>query len=457
MYDLAIIGGGPAGYSAALEAAGRNMRVVLFEYRQLGGTCLNRGCVPTKYLSHVGKKYYEASRADSDGISCSSVNIDFLKTADRMQKIVTELREQLESFLLYGNVEIISGEAKITGDRKVVCEGKTYEAQNLLIATGSAPSEPLLPGAITSDELLKLNKIPEKLHVLGGGVVAVEFAQIFRMLGSEVTLSIRANRILRKWDEEIAEAMTRSMKERGIRIQTNCDFKDLSIGDGSVVLSAAGRKAVLPPTENIVFDLGAGGGILVDSCGRTSVRGIYAAGDVVEGSPQLAHVGMEQGRRAVRHMAGLALSQEAAVVQCIYAAQEAVSVGLTEEEAKAKGLSVVAVKQSMAANARAMIVKQTDGFTKIVAEKESGRIVGAQLMSERAGDMATELALAIDRKMTVSELLCSVRPHPSFCEAITDVLRAMENQLEIREPKKDSQESQEAKSGRKGGLLRFLK
>ena len=145
------------------------------------------------------------------------------------------------------------------------------------------------------------------------------------------------------------------------------------------------------------------------------------------------------------------------MVQCIYAAQEAVSVGLTEEEAKAKGLSVVAVKQSMAANARAMIVKQTDGFTKIVAEKESGRIVGAQLMSERAGDMATELALAIDRKMTVSELLCSVRPHPRFCEAITVVLRAMKNQLEIREPKKDSQESQEAKSGRKGGLLRFLK
>ena len=125
LFDLIVIGGGPAGYTAALEAASLSRSVLLIERDQLGGTCLNRGCVPTKYLSHVGKKYYEASRADSDGISCSSVNIDFLKTADRMQKIVTELREQLESFLLYGNVEIISGEAKITGDRKVVCEGKT--------------------------------------------------------------------------------------------------------------------------------------------------------------------------------------------------------------------------------------------------------------------------------------------------------------------------------------------
>ena len=240
----------------------------------------------------------------------------------------------------------------------------------------------------------------------------------------------------------------------GICIQKNCDFKNLSIDEGSVVLSAAGRVPVLPSVEGNLYDIGEGGGIIADANGRTRTQGIYAAGDVLEGSLQLAHIGMEQGKRAVRHMAGLENSKEPSVVSCIYGEQEAVSVGLTEAAAEAKGLEAVTVKMNMASNARALILDQQDGFVKIIAEKRSGKILGAQLLCERGGDIAAELALGIDRGLTVKEMLETVRPHPSFCEAVTDVLKGIEGQLGIRPAQAASQEPEK---NRKGGKLRFWK
>lgn len=430
MYDLAILGGGPAGYSAAFEAVRYNMSVILFERDAMGGTCLNRGCVPTKYLSHVARKYYELRESENDGLSCQSLQLEFAKTRSRMEDIVLALRTGLKDKLDKDGIKVISGNAGIKGVGLVECNGCTYEAKNILIATGSAPAAPMVPNAKTSDDILAVERVPERLHIIGGGTAAVEFAEIFRMLGSEVTVSIRADRILRKWDREIAVGLTQSMKKKGIQINKNSDFSAFEVSPEEVVLSVVGRQAVLPESQGNLYDIGEAGGIVVDGNGQTKTEGVFAAGDVTEGSSRLAHIGMEQGRRVVQFIVGKEMKKESAIIQCIYLDQEIASVGLTEVIAKEKGIEIVSAKQNMFSNARTMISTKERGFIKILAEKQSGRIVGAQLMCERAGDIIAELALAVNSKITVSEMLCSVRPHPSYSETVTDVLRVLEEKLD---------------------------
>lgn len=429
-YDLAIIGGGPTGYSAAFEAVRCGLTVILFEKEELGGTCLNRGCVPTKYLAHVARKYYEAKFTQNDGVLFQDIALDFDKTTLRMNTIINSLREGIRSELCRNGVTIVKGNACIQSKNSVACNEDIFETKNILIATGAKPGEPVVRGALSSDDILKRNQIPEKLHVIGGGTVAIEFANIFRMFGSEVSVSIRADRILRKWDKEIAVGVTQSMKRKGILIQKNCDFTKFKIETGSLVLSAAGRQAVLPETKEVLFETGITGGICVDSFGQTKTEGIYAAGDVIEGAIQLAHVGMEQGRHVVRTIAGKKSKNRYSVVKCIYLDQEAASVGLTENEAMENGIDVVSAKQNMYSNARTYISTDERGFIKILAEKKTRRIVGAHLLCERAGDFISEIATGIDNGLTVDEMLNSVRPHPSYVEVVTDVLKILKDKLD---------------------------
>lgn len=428
-FDLAILGGGPAGYSAAFEAVRYNMSVILFERDAMGGTCLNRGCVPTKYLSHMARKYHEFRICENDGLSFQSLMLEFDKTRIRMGGIISSLRSGLEDKLNKDGINVISGDAEIMDRNLVICNGCKYEAKNILIATGSAPIAPVVPGAITSDDILEIDKIPNRLHIIGGGTTAIEFAEIFRMLGSDVEVSIRADRILRKWDKEIAAGVVQSMKKKGIRINKNFDFSVFDAPPNEVVLSAVGRKAVLPKNQNNFYEVGKTGGIVVDENGGTKTDNIFAAGDVIEGSTQLAHIAMEQGRRVVQFIAGEKKRKSFAVIQCIYLDQEIASVGLTEAKAGERGIEIISAKQTMFSNARTMISTQERGFIKILAEKQSGKVVGAQLMCERAGDIASELALAIVHGITVSEMLCSVRPHPSYSEAVTDTLRSLEEKM----------------------------
>lgn len=419
-FDLAVIGGGPAGYSAALEGTKLGLRVVLFEREQLGGTCLNRGCVPTKYLSYVEQTLTRLSLAERDGILVPEIKLDFEKMMTRKDAIISDLRNGLTRQLMQQKIEIISGEASIPDSNHILCGGIIYPAKNILIATGSIPTETVIPGTVSTDELLELRSIPKTLHILGGGVIAVEFANIFHTLGTEVSLSIRGDRILRKWDKEIAQGISQDMKRRGIRIQTKCDFSSLQFPDDAIILSATGRKPNLSGLDAAWFEVGSHGGIIADDNGQTKTAGIFAAGDVLDRSPQLAHVGMEQGKRVARFIAGAPTGIPAAVVNCIFASQEAASVGLTEEEARARGIDVVSVKQPMYANARTMISTAQRGFIKLVEDRGTGRIIGAQLLCQRAGDIVAELALAINRGLTADTLAASTRPHPSYCEAITD-------------------------------------
>ena len=422
MYDLAIIGGGPAGYSAALEGVRLGLSIILFEKNELGGTCLNRGCVPTKFLSHVAKIRTEMDIAIENGISFTETQIDFHKTMARKAEIISTLRNGLTQQMIRKKIQITQGTASIRERNKISCNGTEFETKNILIATGAVPVKPFIARAISSEEMLELDEIPKKLHILGGGSVAVEFACIFRALGSDVTISIRGERILQKWDKEIAVSLTQSMKQKGIRIQTKTNFETLQIENDAVILSAMGRIPNLEGLDNTYFDVGPRNGIITDVFGMTKTSGIFAAGDVVEGSPQLAHIGMEQGRQVARLIAGVAVTKPSAIVKTIIASQEIASVGLTEQEAKNKGIKVITAKQNLYSNARTMIATKERGFIKVVADWETKKIIGAQLMCERAGDIVAELALAINHNLSPEDMLVSIRPHPSYCEAITDVM-----------------------------------
>ena len=429
IYDFAILGGGPAGYSAAFEAVKLGLSVILFEKQELGGTCLNRGCVPTKFLAHTAELYYQAYNSSEYGIISEKPVLDYLVANEKKDKIVSELRSGIEQSMKLKKIEVVNGYAEISDSCHIFCGGETYEAKNILIATGSIPAEPLAEGAVTSDEILKLKSLPKSVKIIGGGVIASEFANIFSFLGVEVTIAIRGERILRKWDKEIAVALTQNFKKRGIKILTNQTPKQLSEKTAEVILSAAGRKPNLCGVNTSLIETDESGGIIVDCSFRTKTENIFAAGDVISKSRMLAHTAMEQGKTVARIAAGKESGIPSAVVECIYTSPEVASVGFTEVEAKENGVQFVSAKSSMRANARTLISGLDRSFIKILADKNTKKIIGAQLFCDRASDIADELALAINHGFTTDDLLKAARPHPSFCEAITDAAEVLSEKL----------------------------
>lgn len=425
MYDLAIIGGGPAGYSAALEGVKLGLSIVLFEESQLGGTCLNRGCVPTKFLAHIGEVYARSKNSEDYGIVCENVNLDYEKVYEKKEQVVSQLRDDLEKLLLNNKITIVIGSAQMLDCQNIKCDNTIYQAKNILIATGSNSQKPFVEGAITSDQLLKLKEVPKSIKIIGGGVVAVEFAHIFNLLSSEVILSIRGERILRKWDKEIAIGLTQNLKKRGIVIRTKCSIEQMQQKETEIILSAVGRVPNLKGIELSLVELDKSGAIIVSEHFQTKVPNVYAVGDVISNSPMLAHTAMEQGKIVANIIAGKPEKQEASIINCIYTEPEIASVGLTESQAKEKGIAIISAKQNLRSNARTLISSNARNFIKIIADAQSYQILGAQLMCERASDIVAELALAIDNKMTIDEINKSVRPHPSFCEAVTDVVEAL--------------------------------
>lgn len=430
VYDVAVIGGGPGGYSAAFEAARYGLSVILFERELLGGTCLNRGCVPTKFLLHASELYRRANSLSSFGITASDVRIDISKTQVENNSVMDKLRNGLEQLFSDGGIKIVYSECtSVMSDNTVASGNEQYNAKHIIIATGSAPVSPFIDGAVTSDTLLKTDSIPDSLTVIGGGIVAVEFAWLFNNLGTKVNIKIRGERLLRKMDRELALGVQQMFRKKGISIETKCSPEALAENNAPVVLSAAGRRPVLPVFGSISPDIGEDGGIIADELGRTSVNGIYAVGDVVSGSVQLAHAAMEQGRRAAGHIAGAPADKPAAVISCIYTEPEIASVGITEAQAKEQGINYAAAKQTMSANARTLISNPERGFIKLIAHKDSKKLLGAQLMCERASDIVSELALAINSGLTVDELCCTTHPHPSFCEAVYEAAKILRSKL----------------------------
>ena len=420
MYKIAIIGGGPAGYSAAFEAVRYGFSVLLFEMDELGGTCLNRGCVPTKYLTHVADLYRNINASNRYGIGVELKGLDYEKTVAESENIISKLREDLANNLLQSKITIVKGKAKLLDETHISCNGEEFEAEHIIIATGSKNADKPFADCINTDELLSLKHMPDKLIILGGGVSAVEFADIFSSLGTQVDIYIRGKRILRKWSKEIATSVSSVLKKNGVKIHTEADFADIDKASATV-LSVLGRKPNLEGIDEGLVSIADDGGIVVDEYYRTKTKNIFAVGDVIWHSSQLAHVAMEEAKQVVRFIAGEAV-KKSAVVQCIYTMPEVAVVGLSESEAKEKGIDYISAKQTLYSNARTLIGSTDRGFIKIIADKNTKKILGAELMCERASDMVGELALAINSGVTVSELEGSTRAHPTFYEAVTEAL-----------------------------------
>ena len=420
MYKIAIIGGGPAGYSAAFEAVRFGFSVLLFEMDELGGTCLNRGCVPTKYLAHIADLYRNINVSNRYGIGVELTDLDYEKTVAESENIVSKLREDLTNNLLQSKITIVKGKAKLLDETHISCNDEVFEAEYIIIATGSKNTDKPFADCINTDELLSLKHLPDKLIILGGGVSAVEFADIFSRLGVRINIYIRGKRILRKWSKEIAASISSVLKKNGVKIHTEVDLADIDL-TSATVLSVLGRKPNLEGIDEGLVSIADDGGIVVDEYYRTKTKNIFAVGDVTENSAQLAHVAMEEAKQVVRFIAG-ETTKKSAVVQCIYTMPEVAVVGLSESEAKEAGIDYISAKQTMYSNARTVIGSTDRGFIKIIADKNTEKIIGAELMCERASDIVGELALAINSGIKVSELEGSTRAHPTFYEAVTEAL-----------------------------------
>lgn len=453
-YDLVVIGAGPGGFDAAVKAAQYGLKTAVAEERDLGGTCLNRGCIPTKTLLNSAHLYRELKDSDSIGVMVKDYDYDIEKIYNRKKEVVMQLRGGVESTLKSNKVDILRGKAKIIDSNTVVIkngeETTEVKAKNILIASGSVPARPPIPGlelegVITSDELLDQDGTDYKsMTIIGGGVIGVEFATVFSSFGCQVTVIEALDKILPTMDREISQNLAMIFKKRGIKVYAGstvekiekgesgmiCHFtnkgKSLSV-ESETVLVAIGRRA---NTENLVDDgvkIDIKRGVVVDDNFETSVKGIYAIGDVIDGGIQLAHVATAQGINVVARLAGRNPEIDLAVVpSCIYTDPEIAVAGISEAEAKAQGIKVKIGKYSMVGNGKSIIEKQERGFIKLVFDAETQVLLGAHLMCARATDIISELSSAIVNKLTAHQLAAVIRPHPTFTEGVTS---AVENAL----------------------------
>ena len=451
-YDLIVIGAGPGGYEAAFEAADLGMKTALVEKEELGGTCLNHGCIPTKALLHAAEAYREMTEAAVFGVYAEDASFDPGRMQERKREAVLQLRKGIEAAAKKKKVDVIRGIATVCGQGTVRVKNGGDEteltAERILLATGSRPALPpipgiSLPGVVTSDELLESAERIGSLVIIGGGVIGVEFAALYRALGTEVTVIEAMPQLLPNLDRELAQSLKMGMKKQGIAVCTGarveairqreeggllCDYTDekaekqTAVAD--TVLVCVGRR---PYTEGL-FDGDfrpetERGRILVNSRYETSLPGVYAIGDVT-GGMMLAHAAMAEGRNAVRLMAGLPEAADTRLIpSCIYTKPEIACVGMTAEEAREAGIGADSRKVLMGANGRTVITGGERGYIRVTYDREKGTLLGAQMMCERATDMISEFTQAMAAGLTMADMERVIRPHPTFSEAITDAVR----------------------------------
>lgn len=457
-YQLIVIGAGPGGYTAALRAAKLGLKTAVVENREAGGTCLNRGCVPTKTLLHSSEVYHSAKNGAAIGIHTEDIRPDMEEIFAYKRHISQTLSSGVESLLKGAKVPLLHGTAQITAPHTVVvtdAEGNqnTYTADNILVATGSVPARPPipgldLPGVMTSDELLEgADHLYRSIIVIGGGVIGVEFATFYAELGCDVTIIEGLDRLMPTLDRELGQNLALILKKQNVHIFTGSMVQNVEQSEdgltvnfttkgaanavtGEVVLCAIGRK----PYHQGVFaeDLNPqmnGKSLWVDEHYQTSIPGVYAIGDV-SSRIQLAHVAAAQGTACVEMLAGVENHVDMNVVpSCIYCRPEIAVVGITDAEAKANGIPVKVGKCVMGGNARTLIADPGRSFMKIVAHAETGEILGAHLMCPNSTDMISQISEAMANHMTVAQLLLAMRPHPTFEEALTEALLDLQAKL----------------------------
>lgn len=467
-YQLIVIGAGPGGYEAAIRAAQLGLHTALIERRQVGGTCLNRGCIPTKTMLHSAQLYKETAHFELFGLHTENTSFDWAKIHQRKNDVVSKLRSGIEQLIKANKIDFFNTSASILSPHEVQLEQgeeTTLYGDNILIATGSVPSRPPipgldLPGVVTSDELLddpsyaQTDSLPKEILIIGGGVIGVEFASVFSSFGCKVTIVEALDRILSTMDREISQNLSMILKKRGVEIHTGAMVERLEQSDGKLVchftekekpqqissqqiLVAIGRRANTQGLFGNDFSVEMERGhIVTDESFRTSVDSIYAIGDV-SAKIQLAHMASAQGICAAHIIAGkVPPINLQAVPGCIYTDPEIASVGLTEDEAKKQGIPVKKGKFIMSGNGRSIIDEQERGFIKVLAHQDTDVILGAQLMCSRATDIVSELSAAIVNGLTVDQLAAVIRPHPTFCEGVTEAVEDVHGMAIHLAPKK---------------------
>ena len=446
MYDLAIIGGGPAGYVAAENAGAKGLKVVLFEKRELGGVCLNEGCIPTKTLLYSAKMYDHATGGKKYGITAGEVTYEYKKIADRKTKVVRKLVAGIRMKMEAHNVEVVHGEAFInSGDENAVsisCGEQTYEAARLLICTGSEAFIPPIPGiegntsVLTNREMLALTEAPESLVVIGGGVIGMEFASFCNSLGIPVTVIEMLPEILGGMDKEISGMLRAIYAKRGIRFCMQCKvtriegnivhFTDAEgneqQAEGDKILMSVGRRPVLSGfgLKNIAVETERG--IKVNDTMQTSMPNVYAAGDVT-GFSLLAHTASREAEVAVNNMLGIEDRMEYnAIPGVVYTNPEVSSAGLTEEQAEKAGIEYKLYKLPMTYAGR--FVAENEGQTglcKVIASKED-KVLGVHMLGNPCSEFICAACMAITSGLGIEQLRRTVFPHPTVSEILKEVV-----------------------------------
>ena len=465
-YDLVVIGGGPAGYGAALYGGAAGMKVALVERDRLGGTCLHRGCIPAKELLETAAVWRTVGEAATFGVNVAPPELDFGVSQERKQRIVDGLETGVKGLLRRRKVTVFEGTGRLAADRSVVVESDESGSQilagdHVLLAAGSVPIT--LPGferdstlVMTSDEVLALDEVPGRVAVIGGGAIGCEFASMLADLGSEVTVLEYASQIVPGVDIDIAKALTRAFSKRGIKVLTGCQVTGhtplegggttvqyttggSSEGDGEAadvevdaVVVSVGRRPYpdhlgLDDTEVKVDERGF---VVADERCRTSMAGVYAVGDLIN-TPQLAHVGFAEAMVAVQDILGEepAPVDYANVPWAIYCHPEVAFAGLSEAAARDAGFDVITSKHRYSGNSRAMIVNDTEGLVKIVAEREAdgtaGRVLGVHMMGPWVTEQLGQGYLAVNWEATVAEVAALVQPHPTLSELFGETMLSL--------------------------------
>ncbi|QQZ08091.1 dihydrolipoyl dehydrogenase [Heyndrickxia vini] len=442
--DTIVIGAGPGGYVAAIRAAQLGQKVTIVEKGELGGVCLNVGCIPSKALITAGHRYETAKHSDDIGISAENVTVDFSKVQEWKGKVVKQLTGGVQGLLKGNKVDIVKGEAYFVDANtlRVMDENsaQTYTFKNAILATGSRPVEiptfKYTKRVINSTGALNLPEIPKKLVIIGGGVIGVELGTAYANFGTEVTILEGSSELFAgSFEKQMSTLVSRNLKKKGAEIVTNAMAKGVDEKEDGVVVTyevkgeeksveadyvlvTVGRR---PNTdelglEQVGIEMTDRGLVNIDKQCRTNVSNIYAIGDIVAG-PQLAHKASYEGKIAAEAISGHPSEIDyLGIPAVVFSEPELATVGYDEKQAKEDGIEVVAAKFPFAANGRALALNSTDGFLKLVTRKEDGLVIGGQIAGTSASDMIAEIGLAIEAGMTAEDIAMTIHAHPTLGE-----------------------------------------
>ncbi|WP_433497146.1 dihydrolipoyl dehydrogenase [Sphaerimonospora sp. CA-214678] len=443
-YDIVVLGGGSGGYACALRAAELGMNVVLIEKDKVGGTCLHRGCIPTKALLHAAELADQARESESFGVRTRLEGIDVPAVHTYKDKVISGLWKGLAGLIKSKKITVVEGEGRLAGPGRVTVGGQVYEGRNVVLATGSAPKS--LPGldidgekVISSDHALVLDRVPSSVVILGGGVIGVEFASVWRSFGAEVTIVEALPHLLPLEDESSSKLLERAFRRRGIKYELGVRFESVKTTGTGVVVTLENGKTL--DAELMLVAVGRGpvssglgyeeagvrlerGYVQVDEFYRTGVPGVYAVGDLIP-TLQLAHVGFAEGIGVAEHIAGLnpVPIDYDGVPRITYSEPEVASVGISTAVARERGHDVVELSYNLAGNGRSKIL-QTQGEVKVVAERD-GRVLGVHMVGGRVGELIAEAQLIFNWEATAKDVAQLIHPHPTQSEALGEAMLAL--------------------------------